>query len=104
MLLKDIFITVLCTLLTSAGFWAFITKILDKKSAKSKMILGLGHNIIMTKCLEYIQRGNVTSSEYEDLRKYLYEPYKAMGGNGSVDRLMRAVDALPIIADDFQGG
>lgn len=98
--MDQIIITILCTLLASAGFWAFVTKIMDKKSAKTKMILGLGHSAIMTNAMTYIKRGKITQSEYEDLRKYLYEPYKAMGGNGSAERLMREVDGLPIVSDD----
>lgn len=103
-LMKDIFITILCTLLASAGFWAFVTGIVDKKSAKSKMILGLGHNEIMSLGMEYIKRGNITQGEYENLYKYLYEPYKKMGGNGSAERLMREVDKLPIVPDNYTIG
>lgn len=92
---------ILCTLLASAGFWTFVIKVVDKRSAKSKMILGLGHNEIMSLGMEYIKRGNITQSEYENLYKYLYEPYKKMGGNGTADRLMREVDKLKIVADPY---
>lgn len=104
--MEQILITILCTLLASAGFWAFVTKIVDKKSAKSKMILGLGHSAIMNNCLTYIKRGNITQGEYEDLYKYLYKPYKDMGGNGSAERLMKEIDKLPIVPDNrvFEGG
>lgn len=98
-MLKDILIAVFTTLLASAGFWAFITKIVDKKSAKSKMILGLGHKALMDNAMEYIRRGNITRGEYEDLYKYLYKPYKDMGGDGSVERIMKEVDKLPIVPD-----
>lgn len=100
----NIIITILCALLASAGFWSFFNKVLDKKSAKSKMILGLGHNTIMNTCMLYIKRGNITQSEYEDLYKYLYKPYKDMGGNGSIDRIMREIDKLPIVSDPYGGG
>lgn len=94
-----ILVTILLALITSAGFWTFIIKIVDKKSAKSKMILGLGYNAIRENALEYIKRGNITQGEYEDLYKYLYKPYKDMGGDGSADRLMREVDKLQIVPD-----
>ena len=97
----NVIITLLCALLASAGFWGFAIKILDKKSVKSKMILGLGHDRIMWLAMKYVERGNITQTEYENLRKYLYEPYKAMGGNGSVDRIMKEVDKLPITADTY---
>ena len=92
---------ILGAILASAGFWAFATKYLDKRSAKTKMLLGLGHDRIMYLGMKYVERGNITQSEYENLYKYLYQPYKAMGGNGSAERLMREVDKLPIVADKY---
>ena len=97
--MSNILVTILCALLASAGFWGLVTKLVDKRSAKSKMILGLGYNAIRAACLEYINRGNITQGEYEDLYKYLYKPYKDMGGNGSAERLMREVDKLPIVPE-----
>lgn len=102
--MKDIVITILCALLASASFWTFVFQFIDKKSAKTKMILGLGHSEIMYFCMEYINRGSITQSEYENLRKYLYEPYKKMGGNGTIDRLMREVEKLKLIPDSYAIG
>lgn len=98
---NGIVITILCALLASTGFWAFITKVVDKKSAKNKMLLGLGHDRIMYLGMQYVKHGQITQSEYENLYKYLYEPYKSMGGNGSVNRLMREVDKLKIVPDSY---
>lgn len=96
----QLWVTILCALITSAGFWALIMKIVDKRSAKSKIILGLGYKAIRDSAMEYIARGNMTQNEYEDLYKYLYRPYKDMGGDGSAERLMREVDKLPIVPDN----
>lgn len=95
----SVIIAILSTLLASTGFWALLTKLVDKKSAKTKMILGLGHDRIMFLGTKYIERGYITQSEYENLFKYLYEPYKKMGGNGSADRLMREVDKVHMVPD-----
>lgn len=100
--MSNILVTILCALLASAGFWGLVTKLVDKKSAKSKMILGLGYNTIRTTAMEYIRRGNITQGEYTDLYKYLYKPYKDMGGDGSAERLMREVDKLPIVPDNHE--
>ena len=100
--MSTVAVTIISTLLASAGFWAFVVRIIDKKSAKTKMILGLGHDKIMELGMKYINRGNITTSEYENLYKYLYDPYKKMGGNGSADRLMKEVDKLPIVKDNFE--
>ena len=96
----DRIVTILCALIASAGMWGYLSKRFDKKSAKSKMILGLGHKAVMDDAERYIKRGNITRSEYEDLDKYLYQPYKGMGGNGTVDRIMREVDKLPIVPEN----
>lgn len=97
----NVLIAVLCTLLASSGFWALVMKYLDKKSAKTKMLLGLGHDRIMYLGMKYVENGQITQSEYENLNKYLYEPYKKMGGNGTAERLMREVDKLPIVTDKY---
>ena len=96
-----IWVAILTTLLASTGFWALVTKIIDKKSAKTKMLLGLGHDRIMDLCMKYIEKGSITQSEYENLYKYLYKPYKDMGGNGSAERLMEEVDKLKIVPDMY---
>lgn len=60
------------------------------------MLLGLAHDRIMSLGMEYINRGYITHDEYENLRRYLFEPYEALGGNGSAGRVMQEVDKLPI--------
>ena len=99
--MPQIIITILCTLLASTGFWALVTKFLDRKSAKTKMLLGLGHDRIMYLGMKYVENGQISRSEYENLNKYLYEPYKEMGGNGTAERLMREVNKLPMVADKY---
>lgn len=98
---SSIVITILVTLLASSGFWAFVMHMLDKKSAKNKMLLGLGHDRIMYLGMKYIENGEITKSEYENLTKYLYEPYKKMGGNGTAERLMLEVNRLKIVSDRY---
>lgn len=89
-------ITIVCAVLASSGFWAWITSRRDKKDAKTKMLLGLGHDRIISLSMKYIERGWITQDEYEDLNKYLYLPYREMGGNGTAERLMTEVRKLPI--------
>ena len=97
---KDLIITIIVAVFASGGFWAFLTavinKVLDKKNAKTQMILGLGHDRIKFHCERYIEQGWISSDDYEDLEKYLYGPYTKMGGNGTVKKLMADVEKLPI--------
>lgn len=102
--MKDIIqtvVTVICAVLASSGFWAFLSKRSEKNDASKKMLLGLGHDRIVSLGMSYIERGDISQSEYENLHKYLYEPYKQMGGNGSADRVMREVEKLKIVPDKY---
>lgn len=92
----QIAITVVGSVLACNGFWAWMQSRRDKSDAKTKMILGLGHDRIITLAMKYIERGWITQDEYEDLNKYLYIPYVRMGGNGTAERLMIEVKKLPI--------
>lgn len=89
-------VTVVCAVLASSGFWAYLQAKHEKKDAKTKMILGLGHDRIIVLAMSYIERGWITQDEYEDLNKYLYNPYREMGGNGTAERLMAEITKLPI--------
>lgn len=89
-------ITIVCSVLASSGFWAYLMNKRDKKDAKTRMLLGLGHDRIISLAMEYIGRGWITQDEYEDLNKYLYIPYQEMGGNGTAERIMTEIRKLPI--------
>ncbi|MFR3823799.1 hypothetical protein [Hungatella hathewayi] len=98
----QILLTVFSSVLASSGLWVYITKRLDKKDVKSEMLLGLGHDRIMYLGMSYIERGYVTSDEYENLYEYLYKPYEKMGGNGSAERVMNEVNKLPIHKSKYE--
>lgn len=84
------------SVLASSGFWAFLQKHFDRNDAIKRLLIGIGHDRIMTLGLSYIQRGYITADEYENLHDYLYLPYVENGGNGSAKRLMNEVENLPI--------
>lgn len=98
---ENTLVTVLLTLLASSGFWAFVIATIEKKSARNKMLLGLGHDRIIYLGMKYVEKGEITQGEYENLNKYLYEPYKKMGGNGTAERLMQEVNKLRIVPDTY---
>lgn len=90
--LASTIVTIIVTLLGSAGFWAWI----DKKSARTRLLVGIAHDRIIWLGMKYIERGWLTNDEYENLNDYLYEPYAAAGGNGSAARVMQEVRKLPL--------
>ena len=88
-------LTILASVLASSGFWAFIQSRREKKDAKTLMILGIGYQQIRQIGQEYISRGWITWDEYNEFIKYLYEPYKRMGGDGVADRIKEELSKLP---------
>lgn len=92
----QILLTIFSSVLASSGLWAYIAKRAEKKDVKTEMLIGLGHDRIMYLGISYIDRGWITSDEYENLYEYLYKPYEKMGGNGSAKRIMNEVNKLPI--------
>lgn len=100
----ELAVTVVCAVFASSGFWALIQKLNDKKDAKSKMILGLGHDRIISLCKRYLEQGWIAVDDYENLHEYLYVPYKEMGGNGTAEKLMNQVEKLPSTPPVVTGG
>ena len=101
--LTQIIMTIVSSVLASSAFWAFVTKRLDKKDVRNKMLVGLAHDRIMYLGMIYIERGWITQDEYENLHDYLYVPYEKLGGNGSAKRVMEEVDKLPIHKSNYKG-
>lgn len=104
---QDLITAIVLAALGSTGLWAFISFIAQTfvrryeekhgaRTAADKMLLGLGHDRIITLCSKYIEQGYITTDEYEDLNKYLYKPYRDLGGNGTAERLMKEIDQLPV--------
>lgn len=92
-------VAIILAVIGSGGFWSALqfiaAKHTEKKSATTRLILGLSHEQILQQCSMYENRGYITADEYSELEKYLYLPYKQLGGNGAVEREMQRVKALP---------
>lgn len=84
----------------SIPFWVFLknrTKISDEeRHMQTRLLLGLAQTNVIYLGMKYIERGWVSKDEYDDLQRYLYEPYHKLGGNGTVERIMHAVQRLPL--------
>jgi len=88
-------LTSFVTLGASSGFWAYLQRKDRARSATTRLLMGMAYDTITTLGIAYIERGWVTKDEYEELRKYFYEPYRALGGNGVAERVMNEVSGLP---------
>lgn len=91
----DFLISALLGVLASSGFWAYVTNRRDRKSLQTQLLIGLAHDRLVTLCLHYLEVGSISQDEYENLSVYLYASYSALGGNGSVKKLMAEIDKLP---------
>lgn len=91
----ELLITVVGAIFGSTGFWTFVMTRDKKKSAESKLLLGLSNFAIRWICDAHIKQGFCTADDYNDLNKYLFEPYKEAGGDGAAERSMQIVKNLP---------
>ena len=95
-------VTIVCAVIASSGFWAFIQRKNENKDVKSQMLIGLAHDRIIFLGMKYIERGWISQDEYENLHDYLYKPYEKLGGNGSAQKVMIEVNKIPIHASTYQ--
>lgn len=92
----QLMVAVFTAVLASTGFWTYVQRKDTTRTMTNKLLLGLAYDKIVDMGMRYIERGWITKDEYEDYRKYLYEPYKALGGNGVTERIVAEVANLPI--------
>lgn len=93
-------ITIIVAIFGSTGFWSWLSGRRAKRDGASRLLLGLAYRSIVESSERYIARGYISVDEYDELNRYLYEPYKAMGGNGTAAKLMEEVKKLPTKKED----
>lgn len=91
-------VTIVITVLSSNGLWAYLQSKSKATSARDRMLLGIGHAEIFRTAEKYIQRGGITTDELEDLEKYLHKPYAELGGNGTAKAIVEKCKQLKIIS------
>ena len=96
-------LTALISVVASSGFWAWVNAKREAKGARTKLLIGLAHDRILQSGNYYIKRGWISADEYEDLYKYMYEPYKELGGDGMAERIMTRLTALPHMPPKKEG-
>lgn len=100
----QIALTSVTTVLASSGFWAYRSSKSNTRDATTRLLMGLAYETITTLGVAYIERGWVTKDEYEELNKYFFTPYKALGGNGVAERIMNEVSRLPFSSHNKYAG
>lgn len=73
-----------------------------RSKAIANGVLALLHNELYTMLEDAYFRGQVGYDEFDNIA-HLYEPYHALGGNGTLERRYKQVDDLPRVHDDEIG-
>lgn len=92
----EFIIAVVIAIFGASGFWTLILKLIDRRSAKTKLLIGLAYSWIVTLGEPIIRRGYITKDEYENLVKYLGEPYLEAKGNSYAKKIIEDCKKLPI--------
>ena len=103
-------ITSVITALTSSGFVSLILYFLQRRdrrkekeesmeSAQAKMLLGLGHDRILSITDRLVKRGAITLKEKRNL-EYLWKPYSSLHGNGDCEIGYKACQQLPVVSEE----
>ena len=97
--MQDI-ITIIIAIFASSGFWLFVQTVWQnrnkEKSAEIRLLMGLAYDSLIQRCNMFIERGYITLDEYKDLKKYLYDPYIELGGNGGGKKIWAELEKLPM--------
>lgn len=96
-------VTILCSILGSSGVWGFIQYWMNRHNSDRDLLVGIAHVRITELAMKYLDRGYILKSEYDELYRYLYEPYRRAGGNGTCAELMeRVMNELKIYSSPSQ--
>ena len=92
----EVILASIAAIFGSTGFWSWLQNRGRKKSAETRLLMGIAYSKIIDRCTEYINRGYVNTDEYHELEHYLFQPYKEMGGNGTAEKLFNDVSKLAV--------
>ena len=96
-------VSIVVAVIASGGFWTYMQNRADKKDSRTDILIGIAHDRICWLGMQYIERGWVRKSEYENLIDYMYTPYKKLGGNGTAEQIIQKVKLLEVKPDWYGG-
>ena len=100
----------LTTALLTGGFFSFLQFMIKRHDdrtnnakAKNELIeeamLAILHDRIYTTGSQIIKEGSISTEDINNL-DHLYKPYRALGGNGTCERIMGEISKLPLKVED----
>lgn len=96
-------ITAFATFISSSGFWAYAQSRSGSNSAQLELLIGIGYFTIQEECIRHLQAGYISREQYNDIYHHLYEPYQALGGNGTAQKMMVDLGNLPMVPRQTKG-
>lgn len=94
--MKIILTIVSCAVTGLLGFLVGKVKVYKaRENNQEKALKCLLRSAITSKYYVYTEIGNIPSYEKENVA-YMYEQYKAMGGNSYIDNIMRELNTLAV--------
>lgn len=78
-----------------SGLFGIINNRSKLRNNENRLLMGIAYAEIIEQAQKYINRGYITIDEFKELEHYFYQPYKNMGGDGTVEKLMKEVGNLP---------
>lgn len=99
------FLALALACLGGTGFWSFVQMIYrtksKKKSAEGEALLAILHDMIYPALEVVVTRpGEIVGYEEMDRIRRLYEPYKKLGGNGTVESRFKIAEAYRRVPDE----
>ena len=104
--------TIVLAVLSSSTVCSVVTLLLnrwfasrDRDTAERQMLLGLAHDrlyYILRKIQRDVRDGRrigITPDEYDNIKNYLYTPYRLLNGNGVIERMMGEIEHLPTVTE-----
>lgn len=111
--MNETVIIAIITAVTSSSVVGFIQFLISRKDAQKQSkndeleqikqelelvktaVCGQCHDRLVHACKAYISSGSVSIEDYNDVKEYLYDPYIALGGNGSGEEYFKQFKDLP---------
>lgn len=98
------------TAVFTGGFFGFVQFLIKRHDdithnveAKNELIedalLAILHDKIYVTGSRILKEGSITTEDINNL-DHLYKPYKALGGNGTCEKIMNEINDLPLKVED----
>lgn len=100
-LIVQTLVTIAVALIGSSGVWGVFTMIIQKRNVSTLLLIRIAQHLLVTEAYRLLEQGYMSTDEYKNITKGLYEPYKLLGGNGLAEKLINDVSKLPMRSRNY---